>query len=99
MRRREGKDSLIGWKTPEKLLTLALCLLLFTGAALPPESLTPTYTAETVLCGEAVCPVLLPGSEDGSVLVRWFSPHVDPVDVVYGPDDGAGARRAAGKEN
>lgn len=91
MRKREKTFFFLCRNTTAKLLALVLCLLLFTGAALPPESLTPTYTAETVLYGEAVCPVLLPGNEDGSVRVRWLSPHFDPVDVVYGPDDGSGA--------
>ena len=73
-----------------RLLALALCLLLFTGAGIPPASITPTYTGETDLRGEAVCPVLLPGTADGYVIVRWLSLHSEPVDVLYAPDDGTG---------
>ena len=84
-----------GGRAPARLLALIVCLLVLTGAGFPPASITPTYTAETVLCGEAVCPVLLPGNTDGSVTVRWLSLHSEPVDVLYAPDDGTGEPGAA----
>ena len=86
------------WKT---CLLFVLLTGLLTGTALaaaPVQCLTPTYAAETVLFGEAVCPTLLPGDGDGTVVVRWIARHGDPVAVHWGPDDGSGALPAEHSE-
>ena len=72
-------------------LALLMCLAVFVGSA-PAyyRSVTPTWEAATVLYGEAVCPTLLPGSEDGSVIIRWVSWTAKPVTLHYGEDDGSG---------
>ena len=74
-----------------RLLALLLCLLLFSGSAAGDVTTVATgYVAETVLYGQAMCPTLLPGSEDGSVVVRWAAMNNRPVVVHYGADDGSG---------
>ena len=84
----------IGERTAALLLCLCLCVSLCaeTAAAAgePVTSITREYAAETVLEGEAVCPLLLPGGTDSVLYVRWISRHSDPVTVHYGPDDGSG---------
>ncbi|MBR6208495.1 MAG: metallophosphoesterase [Oscillospiraceae bacterium] len=74
-----------------RLLALLLCLLLFSGSAAGDVTTVATgYVAETVLYGQAMCPTLLPGSEDGSVVVRWAAMNNRPVVIHYGADDGSG---------
>ena len=79
-------------KIARRALALLLCAVFLSGAAadVPIRSLTADYAAETVLFGEAVCPTLLPGGEDGMVQVRWLSRSDEPVWIHYGPDDGTG---------
>ncbi len=78
------------WKRILPVLLLAALLTGTAAADAPLKSLTQYYAAETALYGEAVCPALMPGSEDGLVQVRWICRSKKPVFVHYGPDDGTG---------
>ena len=71
------------------VLLLPALLLTPAFAADTVRSVTSTYTAETVVNDEVVCPALIPGPEDGSVIVRWVSSNHDPVYVHFGPGDGS----------
>lgn len=72
-------------------LALLTCLLVLSGSA-PAYmvSASPAWAAATPLYGEMVCPTLLPGEEDGSLVIRWISFSRRPALLHIGPDDGSG---------